>query len=53
MSPTTGQRAHSADRDSPACRVCAHRSSPDRTVFVEEDNTNAWIATDFAVEFTP
>lgn len=30
--------------------VSAHRSSPDRIVFTERDNTDGWIATDFAVD---
>jgi len=41
-----------ADREEPPedeCRVTMHRSSPDRTVFTEEDNTEGWIATDLTV----
>ncbi|WP_164932741.1 DUF7331 family protein [Halorubrum amylolyticum] len=30
--------------------VEASRCSPDRTVFTEEGNTDAWIATDLTVE---
>lgn len=30
--------------------VAASRCSPDRTVFTEEGNTDAWIATDLTVE---
>jgi len=30
-------------------RVTVHRSSPDRTVFTEEGNTDGWIATDLTV----
>lgn len=30
--------------------VSAHQSSPDRTVFTEEGNSDAWIATDLTVE---
>jgi len=30
--------------------VAASRSSPDRTVFTEQGNTDAWIATDLTVE---
>ncbi|WP_225334215.1 hypothetical protein [Halomicrobium urmianum] len=30
--------------------VTAHRSSPDRVVFTEEDNSDGWIATDLTVE---
>jgi hypothetical protein len=31
-------------------RVEASRCSPERTVFTEEGNTDAWIATDLTVE---
>ncbi|OYR37945.1 hypothetical protein DJ82_13445 [Halorubrum sp. Ib24] len=30
--------------------VAASRCSPDRTVFTEQGNTDAWIATDLTVE---
>jgi len=30
--------------------VTAHQSSPDRTVFTEDGNSDAWIATDLTVE---
>jgi len=30
--------------------VTAHRSSPDRTVFVEDGNSDGWIATDLTVD---
>jgi hypothetical protein len=30
--------------------VSAHQSSPDRTVFTEDGNSDAWIATDLTVE---
>lgn len=30
--------------------VSAHQSSPDRTVFTEDGNTDAWIATDLTVD---
>jgi hypothetical protein len=30
--------------------VTAHRSAPGRTVFVEEGNSDAWIASDLTVE---
>lgn len=30
--------------------ISAHRSSPDRMVFTERDNTDGWIATDLTVE---
>jgi len=32
--------------------ITAHRSSPNRFVFVEADNTDGWIATDYTVELT-
>lgn len=34
------------------CAVTAHTSSPDRVVFVEADNTDGWIATDYTVELS-
>jgi hypothetical protein len=34
--------------DEPA--VTAHNSSPDKTVFTEKGNTEAWIATDTTVD---
>ncbi|SMO40326.1 hypothetical protein [Halorubrum cibi] len=36
------------DDESPA--VAMSRTTPDRTVFIEEGNTDAWIATDLTVE---
>lgn len=30
-------------------RVTSHKSSPDRYVFTETDNTDGWIATDYTV----
>ena len=33
----------------PRPAVAASRCSPDRTVFTEEGNTDAWIATDLTV----
>jgi len=30
--------------------VSVHRSSPERVVFTEADNTDGWIATDLSVE---
>lgn len=30
--------------------ITAHRSSPDRIVFTERDNTDGWIATNLTVE---
>jgi len=34
------------------CDVTAHTSCPDRVVFVETDNTDGWIATDYTVELS-
>jgi hypothetical protein len=34
------------------CDVTAHMSCPDRVVFVEADNTDGWIATDYTVELS-
>lgn len=30
--------------------VSAHRTSPDRTVFTEQGNSDAWIASDLVLE---
>jgi hypothetical protein len=30
--------------------VSAHRTNPERTVFVENGNSDGWIATDLAIE---
>ncbi len=35
--------------ESNAGSVTVHQSSPDRTVFTEEGNTNGWISTDVTV----
>ena len=32
--------------------VTAHRCSPDRIVFTEQENTDGWIATDLTVEIS-
>lgn len=37
-------------RDADETNVTAHRSSPDRTVFTEEGNSDGWIATDLTIE---
>jgi len=34
----------------PADRVTAHATSPDRTVFTETSNRDAWIASDTTVD---
>lgn len=41
-----------ADDDSELL-VTAHKSSPDRTVFVEQGNRDGWIATDLTVPLDP
>jgi hypothetical protein len=33
--------------------VSTHCTNPDRTVFIEEDNSDGWIATDFVVSLDP
>lgn len=38
------------EEDDTCSSVTAHGSSPDRTVFTEEGNTDGWIATDYTVE---
>jgi len=37
---------------SPDVPVTAHQCSPDRTVFIEEDNTDGWIASSLTVELS-
>lgn len=36
--------------DEPSAIVTSHEPRPGRLVFTERDNTDGWIATDFAVE---
>ena len=45
-------RRQDADPDSstPKTAVSMHSTRPERTVFVEEDNADGWIATDLTVE---
>lgn len=39
------------DEDIPSdCSVSAHECSPEKVVFTEKGNTDAWIATDHTVE---
>lgn len=45
---TAPDRARTGDADETT--VTAHRSTPDRTVFTEEGNSDGWIATDLTVE---
>ncbi|WP_435074452.1 hypothetical protein [Halorubrum sp. HHNYT27] len=49
---TTGDRIDRSGDESADARptVAASRSSPDRTIFAEQGNTDAWIATDLTVE---
>jgi hypothetical protein len=35
--------------DTERTRVSTHRTNPDRTVFIEENNSDGWIATDLTV----
>ena len=44
-----GSMPETADDGEPPL-VSAHRTSPGRTVFTEEDNSEAWIATDLVVD---
>jgi hypothetical protein len=44
--PTAGDR----EEDSEQRAVTAHRCSEDRVVFVEQENSDAWIATDTTVD---
>jgi hypothetical protein len=44
--PTAGN----GQEDSEQIAVTAHRCSEDRVVFVEQDNADAWIATDTTVD---
>lgn len=43
--PTTGD----GDDDDQRVAVAVHRCSSDRIVFVDQDNSEAWIATDTTV----
>jgi len=49
---STGNRTEVGVDESSEARpaVAASRCSPDRTVFTEQGNTDAWIATDLTVE---
>lgn len=38
-----------ASEDSPAVELASHCTSPDRTVFTEPGNPEAWISTDYTV----
>ncbi|MFC5277617.1 hypothetical protein ACFPM1_02365 [Halorubrum rubrum] len=43
------ERDPDAPGDAPPT-VATNHTTPDRTVFIEEGNTDAWIATDLTVE---
>jgi hypothetical protein len=49
-----GASVGDAEEVSPApdVPVTAHQCSPDRTVFVEEDNSDGWIASSVTVDVT-
>lgn len=47
---TAPERETSLDDGDDKAAVSAHQSSPDRTVFTEEGNSDAWIATDLTVD---
>ncbi|MDZ5809856.1 hypothetical protein U4E84_00615 [Halorubrum sp. AD140] len=49
---STGDRIERGAEESADARpnVAANRCSPDRIVFTEQGNTDAWIATDLTVE---
>ena len=49
MAPVS-ERVTESDSVPEASSISAHRSSPDRTVFTEENNSDGWIATDLTVE---
>jgi len=52
MTAIEGRSAPEAVEEAPEQErpITAHRSSPDRTVFVETDNKDGWIATDYTVD---
>lgn len=43
------QGAGDVDKDAPAVELASHCTSPDRTVFTEPGNPEAWISTDHTV----
>jgi hypothetical protein len=55
MSATDGESPAQTERrdrtrQSETTQVTVHRSTSDRVVFVEQGNSDGWIATDLAVE---
>lgn len=50
MAVTDGHDVEPTDeQEEPAATVSALRTSPDRTVFTEDGNSDGWIATDHTV----
>jgi hypothetical protein len=48
---TTDGRSAAGDGDTDErVAITAHQSSPDRVVFVEQGNPDAWIATDLTLD---
>lgn len=50
MTATDGRSTAGGEDGDERVAVTAHQSSPDRIVFIEEDNPDAWIATDLTVD---
>lgn len=48
--PETTEHSERTELEPVDCSITAHHSSPERTVFVEQDNKDGWIATDHTVE---
>lgn len=44
-----GKQGADASEDAQAVELASHCTSPDRTVFTEPGNTEAWISTDYTV----
>jgi len=44
-----GERDGDANEGAPAVELASHCTSPDRTVFTEPGNHEAWISTDYTV----
>jgi hypothetical protein len=51
-SDTESQVVRDGEHGESTTVVTSHRSSPDKVVFTETDNTDAWIATDQTVDVT-
>jgi hypothetical protein len=49
MATTDGRQTPADGADDEQATVTVHQCSEDRVVFVEEDNADAWIATDLTV----